>query len=279
MKTKIILDSTSCLQNGDLVDNNVEVEIVPLSLIINGEEHIDDGSTSQETVLDAVAKAKCKQCTISTACPSPQAYLSKFTGADNYLVITLGKKVSGSYNSAVLAKSMAEKPECIHVLDSQSACGVLELIARHAIECIKSGMSFAELIEEVESYKEKANILFIIEKFDSLIKTGRVSKLVASIASVLMIKPLGIAKAGEIKIYEKVRTIEGTIKRLIFNIAKLAGETKDKICIITHTAAKERAIKLKDMILEKFHFKDVLIRENSSVISYYALKGAVMVSF
>ena len=84
---------------------------------------------------------------------------------------------------------------------------------------------------------------------------------------------------GEIRIQEKVRTLEGTVKRLIVNIEKFCAATKDKVCIISHTLNPEKANMVKDMIKEKYQFKEIIIRDNSLVNSYYGLTGCVMVSF
>lgn len=277
MKYKIIVDSMSNLTNQDVLSDEVPVSVVPLTLRVNGKDYVDDGSVKVEDFMKTLSAEKKVES--STGCPSPKAFLDEMTGADHYLVITISHKVSGSYNSACLAKSMLDDPDSCFVLDSMSDCGVIELLARKAIDLIREGKEFGEICNELEAYRSEVNILFIINKFDSLIRTGRVSKLVASIASILKIKPLGIAKGGEIRIQEKVRTIEGTVKRLIVNIEKFCSDTKDRICIISHTLNPESALKIKSLIEEKYHFKNIIVRENSLVNSYYALEGCVMVSF
>lgn len=278
MKYKIIMDSMSNLIEGEKLADDVDLSIVPLILRVGEEDYVDDGKQDVKALLDVIEDKK-KKVDCKTACPSPHAFLTQFTGADKYIVITLSSKVSGSYNSACNAKMLAEHPDDIFVLDSMSDCGVMELLARYAIDLIHEGKSFEEIQKSLEEYRSQVNILFVIDKYDSLIKAGRVSKLVASIASVLKIKPLGIAKGGEIRIQEKVRTLEGTLKRLVINIGKFCENTKDKICIISHTVNLEKAKLVKQMIEEKYQFKEIIIRDNSLVNSYYGLKNALMVSF
>ena len=263
MKYKIILDSMSNLVQGDKLADDVD--------------YVDDGHNDLSEIIPMVLKDKKLES--STSCPSPHAFLDCMKGADKYIIITLSQRVSGSYNSACLAKTMAEDPSSVFVLDSMSDCGVIELIARKAIDLIHEGKSFEEICDTIEKYREEVNILFIVDRYDTLIRKGRVNKLVASIASILKIKPLGIAKGGEIRIQEKVRTLEGTVKRLIVNIEKFCADTKDKVCIISHTLNPEKADMVKDMIKEKYQFKEIIIRDNSLVNSYYGLTGCVMVSF
>ena len=277
MKYKIILDSMSNLVQGDKLADDVDLDVVPLTLRLNDVDYVDDGHNDLSEIIPMVLKDKKLES--STSCPSPQAFLDCMKGADKYIIITLSQRVSGSYNSACLAKTMAEDPSSVFVLDSMSDCGVIELIARKAIDLIHEGKSFEEICDTIEKYREEVNILFIVDRYDTLIRKGRVNKLVASIASILKIKPLGIAKGGEIRIQEKVRTLEGTVKRLIVNIEKFCADTKDKICVISHTLNPEKAKMVKDMIKEKYQFKEIIIRDNSLVNSYYGLTGCVMVSF
>lgn len=277
MKYKIILDSMSNLVQGDKLADDVDLDVVPLTLRLNDVDYVDDGHNDLSEIIPMVLKDKKLES--STSCPSPHAFLDCMKGADKYIIITLSQRVSGSYNSACLAKTMAEDPSSVFVLDSMSDCGVIELIARKAIDLIHEGKSFEEICDTIEKYREEVNILFIVDRYDTLIRKGRVNKLVASIASILKIKPLGIAKGGEIRIQEKVRTLEGTVKRLIVNIEKFCADTKDKVCIISHTLNPEKANMVKDMIKEKYQFKEIIIRDNSLVNSYYGLTGCVMVSF
>lgn len=277
MKYKIILDSMSNLVQGDKLADDVDLDVVPLTLRLNDVDYVDDGHNDLSEIIPMVLKDKKLES--STSCPSPKAFLDCMKGADKYIIITLSQRVSGSYNAACLAKTMAEDPSSVFVLDSMSDCGVIELIARKAVDLIHEGKSFEEICDTIEKYREEVNILFIVDRYDTLIRKGRVNKLVASIASILKIKPLGIAKGGEIRIQEKVRTLEGTVKRLIVNIEKFCADTKDKVCIISHTLNPEKANMVKDMIKEKYQFKEIIIRDNSLVNSYYGLTGCVMVSF
>lgn len=277
MKYKIIVDSMSNLIPGDKLADDVELAVVPLTLRLNGMDYVDNGHNDLATIIHDVQNEK--KVTSTTSCPSPQAFLEELKGADKYIIITISHKVSGSFNSATLAKSMVEDPSSVFVLDSMSDCGVIELIARKAIDLIHEGKDLDEIGKTLEAFRDEVNILFIIDRYDSLIRTGRVSKLVASIASILKIKPLGICKGGEIRIQEKVRTIEGTVKRLLANIEKFCPVTDGKICIVSHTLNPEKAKDIMGLIKEKFSFKEVILRDNSLINSYYALEGCVMVSF
>ena len=142
MKIKIIVDSTSNLKTEDYNTEEVPFEVVPLSLIIGEKDYVDNCKNDLKEIVSVSERSKAENIKITTACPSPQAYLDAYQGADKYIVITLSQKVSGSYNSACVARDMLEHPEDVFVMDSYACCGIVELLVRHAIEWIKEGLSF-----------------------------------------------------------------------------------------------------------------------------------------
>lgn len=268
----------SNLKDGDLVDDEVLYGIVPLTLRVDGVDYIDDGTQDMAKVMPLIEESK-KDTPISTSCPSPQAFLDKMTGADKYIIITISNKLSGSYNAANLAKSLFERPDDVFVLDSLSNCGPEELLARRATELIHSGLSFEEIQSKLKEAVDEFHILFIINRYDSLIRTGRVSKIIASIANILKIKPLGIGKDGVLCLQEKVRTLEATIKRMVSYIGKYCKDTANRICIISHTENPEKAKQLKEMIEALYSFKEIIIRNHGVVNAEYTRTGALTVAF
>jgi|GEM_PF-1097759 putative degV family protein len=280
MKYKILIDSISNFNSTELNNENVVVESIPLILRVDGVDYIDDGKTNTDEIIDRMTEDKKNSIPASTACPSPKDYFDRYEGADRYFVITVSQKVSGSYNSANVAKNMLDHPEHVCLIDSQTACGAQELIARKIVEGINEGKSFEELCEIGEKAKSEVNILFYLGGFNTLIRMGRVSKLVGSIASILKIKPLGIAKEGEIRILEKIRLFGSYEARLFANIEKFCPDSTGRTCIINYTGADDtNAKKLREVMLERFNFANIIIRKNMAVSSFYSLTGTLMISF
>ena len=111
------------------------------------------------------------------------------------------------------------------------------------------------------------NLLFVLDKFDNLVKNGRISKVTAFIATALYIKPLCLAQDGIIDVYEKPRTRKGALNRLVDAISKRCDDTKNRVCVIGHCKCKEDAEYLKQEIGSKYQFKDIVINENDTVES------------
>jgi len=273
---KIIVDSSSNMKKEDFTEQDISFSVVPLSLFLDGKEYIDDGSMNVEEFLKESSLPDSK---VSTACPAPGAYLKELDGAENYIIITLSSKVSGSYNSAYSAKTLSEHPENVIVLDSLGAGGSLEILVDKAVDYIHEGKSLSEIESALTADSKKDKLLFSLEKFDSLIKAGRVSKFIAMVAKMMRIRPLGFADNGSIGIKEKLHTLDGVLKRMVFHISAFLKTTKEKVCIISHTANEEAANKLKEKLLSLHLFKKVIVRKNLGLVSYYGSDKALLVSY
>ncbi len=276
MKFKIIVDSSSNLTNDYIKDENVGFEVVPLTIRVNDKEYVDDDSIQVEELINAIADPNVIG---RTSCPSPNDFLKTFEGYDEIFIITISSKLSGCYNSALVAKGMAEKGTKISVIDSKLVCGAMRFIVDKAYQLIKEGKDFETIEKELIKTRDDSNLLFVLAKFDNLVKNGRMSKVVAFIASMIAIKPLCYGEDGEIKIKEKIRTFHGVLKRLVVNIGKVCPNTKGRRCIISHTLAEKDALFLKEEILKSYEFDEVIVEENRGLCAFYSLKGGIIVSF
>ena len=115
--------------------------------------------------------AACPECPKS-ACPSPERYMKAYEcDAEHIYAVTLSAELSGSYNSAILGKNLflEEQPEKkVHVFNSKSASGGQSLIAMKIVECEEKGLSFEEVVSEVEKYIEEMNTFFCVENLETL---------------------------------------------------------------------------------------------------------------
>ena len=230
MKYKIICDSSANLLSEHYHSSNVSFDSVPLSIYIDGKEYVDDENCDIEQMIHDMNNPSSK---LSSSCPSPNEYLKHLEGADKFIIITISSRLSGSYNSAYIARNMYKNPDDVLVIDSKLVAGAMELIADEAFNLIEQGLDFEKIKEKLTKYRDERNLLFVLDKFDNLIKQGRVNKVVGFLATKFNIKPLCYGEEGVIKIKEKVRTIQGVLKRLVINIGHMCEVTKDKVLIIS----------------------------------------------
>ena len=198
MKYVIVMDS--CGERTDRMRQDERVIPAPLTMQLDEYSFTDDDSFDQADFLRKVAASpNCPK----SACPSPQYYKEAFErGEERAYAVTLSAELSGSYNSAVLARDLVleERPQMkIHIFNSRSASIGETLITEKIQECEDAGMEFEALVEAVEEYIDSQNTYFVLESLEALRKNGRLSNIKAFLATALKIKPvMGSTPEGSI---------------------------------------------------------------------------------
>ncbi|MDN6195289.1 MAG: DegV family protein [Atopostipes suicloacalis] len=277
MQWKIITDSGSNIREINNLPEEIYFDIVPLILTLNDEQFIDNAEIDTEEVVEKMAKADNP----STACPAPGVYAEKFEDADNVLCFTLSSEVSGSYNSAELAKDIAleKNPDAnIHIFDTKSAGGEMDLLIYKAIEFIKEGKDFEQVITDLDQYHEHTFAGYMLQSVDNLVKNGRVNKVVGSLVGLLNINVLGIrSEKGEIEMSDRVRGEKRAIRRFIKDM-KENGLNGQKI-EISHVNNRKLADHLADKFYEEFPDAAINIRPTSGLCSFYAEDDGLIVGY
>ncbi len=277
MSYKIVVDSC-CELPGELLKDSRFVRI-PLGLEVGDYQILDDEAFNQAEFLKKVAE--CPKCPKSS-CPSPERFMEAYcSDADHVYAVTLSSHLSGSYNSAKLGADLYREKygeKQIHVVDSESASGGETQLALKLMELEEAGLSFEEIVRQIESYRDSINTLFVLDNLETLRKNGRLSGVKALVASTLSIKPVMAGDKG--RIVQKSQTIG--IKKALSKMAELAiAEVKnpeERKLIITHCNAPGRAETVKEQILSKCKFKECIIMDTRGISSMYASDGGVIVT-
>ena len=278
MSYKIVVDS--CCELPEELKHDPRYEIVPLTLIVGDSyERLDDDGFDQKEFLRAVA-----ECPVSprSACPSPEKYMEAYrTDADHVYVVTLSSKLSGSYNSAVLGKNLYHETygeKQIYVVDSRSAsCGETQ-IAMQIARWEDEGMGYEEITEKIEKFTDGMHTYFVLDNLDTLRKNGRLSGVKALVASTLSIKPVMAGDQGSIVQLGQSVGIKKALAKMVDHVVRDVVDAEKKCLMITHCNNPERANSVKEQILAKVKFKDVLIMDTAGISSMYANDGGVIVA-
>lgn len=281
MNFKIVADS--CCDLNDKFQYREKVELIPLTLTVNGEDIVDDSTFNQKTFLEKVSRATEEP---KSSCPSPERYRQAYEGDyDCVFVVTLSSNLSGSYNSAEVGKNMyyEEHPndkKKIHVFDSCSASVGETLMVLKIIQYAEEGRSFEEIIQEVTKFRTGRSTFFVIESLETLRKNGRLTGLTAVIASVLNIKPIMYGTTeGTIAKLDQARGMEKALLKLVQYIANTTKDAQERILAISHVNCHQRAEWVKEEILKLKKFKDVIIADTAGVSSMYACDGGIIVCY
>ena len=279
MSYKIIGDS--CLDLTADLKKDPHFQIIPLTLQVEHTQVIDDETFDQKKFLELVrSSSECPQ----TACPSPEKFKEAFEcDVDQIFVITLSEHLSGTYNSAVLAKKLYEEEhgqegKNIAVFSSDSASSGELNIALYIQSLCQASLPFEEIVEKTRSFIKNMKTYFVLESLDTLRKNGRLTGLQAFFATALNIKPVMGADSGVIIKLDQARGINKALTRMADIAIREAGETKDKVLIIAHCNNPERAEVVKNEMCRQATFKDVIITETAGVATVYASDGGIMVA-
>lgn len=251
----------------------------PLTLQVDEHMIIDDDTFDQADFLRRVSQSPhCPK----SACPSPEYYKEAFNRAGKRAyAVTLSANLSGSYNSAVLARELLleERPDMqIHVFDSCSASIGETLITHKIQECETAGMEFTALVTEVEAYIASQNTYFVLENLETLRKNGRLSNIKALAASVLKIRPvMGSTPEGTIVQLGQARGTNKALAKMVDHVVAAVKESQDKILAVSHCNCPERGAMVRDAILSRIAVKDTILLDTAGVSSMYANDGGVIV--
>ncbi len=273
---KIIIDS--CGELSEEMKEDGHFCTVPLTLQIDDTEIIDDATFEQA---DFLARVAASENSPKSACPSPDAYMQAMEGeADHIYVITLSSQLSGSYNSACLAKDLYledNEEKQIRVIDSKSASIGESLIGLKIAECEEAGMSFEEVCAQADDYVKQQHTFFVLESLETLRKAGRLSDLKAKIASTLNIKPImGSTEEGSIQQLGQARGMVKAMDKMVDSMMAVTTDCEEKVLAISHCNCLERALQLKQKVEKMASFKKIFVVDTAGVSSMYANDGGLI---
>ena len=278
MSFHIVCDSCTDLTEEDLKKGCYT--LVPLTLLVDGEEIIDDETFDQA---DFLAKVAATKEAVKSACPAPESYMEAYSKADDIYVVTLSAELSGSYNSAVLGKNLYEEEngtKNIHVVNSRGAATTQVLIARKLNEYASQGMPFEEVVDKIEEYTTSLRTYFVLETLEVLRKNGRLSRLSATIAGALNIKPVMIGtRDGVIQKAAQARGMKKALAKMVEHMGSEGRDLTRRQFVISHCNCYERAVYVKELIKKHLHAEDVDIVDTKGVSSLYACDGGIIVSY
>ena len=209
--------------------------------------------------------------------------MEAYRGEEDVYVVTLSGNLSGSYNSAVLAKKLylEENPKKnIGVIDSCSASVGQALIAMKVQELAKKGLAFEAVMEKIRVFRDEMNTKFVLESLETLRKNGRLNNLTAVVCNVLNIKPImGATPDGQICKIGQARGISRAITDMAKAIAEDAVDAANRTLGIAHCNNYQRALHAKEEILKRIQFKNCVIVDTAGISSLYANDGGVIVCY
>lgn len=278
MKYKIIVDS--CCELPEEYASDPHFCSIPFGLEVGEHNLVDDKELDVANLLRLIAE--CPTCPKSS-CPSPQLFMENMAGEEERIyIITISSNLSGSYNSAIVAKKMFEEQhpgKKIAVIDSLSASGGETQIALLAKELEEAGESFEEIEARLNQYRDEMETSFVLDNVETLRKNGRLSRVKALLVTSLNIKPILAAENGTIIQVGQAIGLKKAMSKLVDTIIKNGGELSKKRIVITHCNNLKSAQEVKKMLQEKVNAQNIVILATRGLSTLYANDGGVIVTY
>lgn len=276
MSYKIIADS--CCDLTPELRQRLDIVSVPLSLNLGEQSFVDDETLNLPEFMEKMKNHSGKN---GSACPSPGMYKDAFVEAVTSFAITISSNLSGSFESALLGKSLAEEKGAeVHVFDSKSASAGEVLIALKLRNMINDGINKSKIISSINSFIKEMKTFFVLDNIDNLVKNGRLGKITGKLISVLNIKPImGSDGDGNIALFSHARGQDQVLEKLSSRIEKSGKSTHGESMVITHCNNPGLAEKLVSLIKDRYNFKEILVVPTRGVSSLYANDKGIIMAF
>lgn len=276
MKTRIIVDSTTDL----LPHLKEQVQVVPLTVLFGEEQYIDGVTIDHKTFYEKLVESDVLP---STSQATPAAFGTEMKKAQDAgaeaVVITISSKLSGTYQSAVIA---AQDYPNVFVVDSGTGAIGGGILTERALQLAQEGRSARNIAAILEEEKKKIRIVALVDTLEYLKKGGRISKTVAFAGTMLNIKPVLSIVDGEINMLGKARGSRQGNNLLVQEIEKAGGVDFSRPVLLGYTGLSDAL--LRKYIEDSRHIwqeglSNVRYTLIGSVIGTHAGPGAVAVAF
>lgn len=277
-KTAIITDSTSDIPKDIIKDLNITV--VPLIVIFEKESFLDDGKDI--TIGDFYKKIRSVKKLPTTTQPTPKDFIKVYSDIlkeyDSIISIHISKKMSGTINSAELAKKELPGKD-IEIIDTGYVHLPLGFIAMKAGQLAKEGKSKQEILKSIYDLQSKIKVLVIPSTLEYLKKGGRIGKAKGLIASILEIKPILTIHDGEISQFKTTRRWNQAKSELIQSMKNMVKNPQSLIVSIGDSDAKEDAAEMEERIKAEFHPKKIYRVDIGIIVGTHLGPGGIGITF
>jgi DegV family protein with EDD domain len=272
MNIKVITDSTSDIPV-ELVEH-LDIRVVPIYLRFGDKIYRDGVDITTDTFYSMLLSSPEHP---ATSQPNPEDFTGVYKEycdtADGIVSIHISSKISGTFNSATIAKNTLESHCPIEIIDSKMNSGGLGLVVTAAARMAKSGAGLSEVIDEAHRAVNEVRMFGVFETMKYLARSGRVNKTISTASRILNVMPLLTFHDGEIVRAGLVRAIsKGTDKIVDF----VKNNTPISELVIVHSKVIDQANQLKQRLREFVEEEQVSIAELGAGLGVHGGPGVLL---
>lgn len=277
MKITLITDSTCDLKPEFLA--NEGIPFAPLKVLFGEKVFVDKIDLTNAEFYEKMRSSKELPTTSQVNPGEFYELFSKELEAGNQVIgVFLSSELSGTYNSAVVAKEMLGNDN-IFLIDSRTVSFALGLLVIRLKSKIDSGATAEEVIDYSKKLVGSSQLYGMLDTLENLKKGGRLSSGTAMIGKMLNLKPIIEVKEGVVNVAEKARGSRKGLTWMIEQLAKAYPNGKIDEMAVAHANSPEKVSDLKQLLLERFEIGTIHEIEIGSVVGTHAGEGAVGITY
>ena len=274
MPVAVVTDSTAYLPSE--LSGTYDLTVVPLTVVINGEEGLEGSEISPADVARALGQ---RRVTVSTSRPAPEQFVAAYrrlldAGADGIVSVHLSSHLSGTYDAALLAAG--EIGPQVEVVDSGTTAMGLGFAALGAstVAGAGAGATLQAVRQAAVDHSAQVSTLFYVDTLEFLRRGGRIGAASALLGTALAVKPILHVVDGSIVVRDKVRTAGRALARLVDLTVEASGDGAVDIAV-HHLGAADRAAALADAVTMRLgdRLRDCYITEIGAVVAAHVGPG------
>lgn len=229
-KIKIITDSTLDLPS-DIIKEK-DIEVLPLLINFGEESYLDGLEINTKEMLDRIERENILPTTAQVTPNRFEKIFKKYLD-EGYKIVTLvlSSEMSGTYQSACIAKNMLESDDIV-VIDSRNVTSGLGVLVLKACEFRDNGDDIFEIEEKIKNVIPKVKSSLSFESLENLVRGGRLSKTAGAIGSVLGLRLILEVKDGQMSVKDKVRGSKKALKKVISDFENGNVDTDSPIVLL-----------------------------------------------
>jgi len=274
MAVKIVTDSLSDITSD--IAQGLGITVVPLTVSFGKESFLDRVTMNTDEFYYRLTHDPIWP---TTTQPPPGDFINVYNKlaeeTDEILVITLSTKLSGTYQSALNAKSLVEKKCRIELIDSQTVAMGLGLIVIAAAKAAQAGANLDEVADLVRRAMPRSHLIAYFDTLKYLAKGGRIGKAQGLLGAMLSIKPILTVKDGEMSPVTKLRSRAAGMDYL-YNSAASFPHIEE--LAVEYCTTPDDADKLVERLSSLFPKERIYRSTLSPVVGTYAGPGAMAVT-
>jgi len=274
MKVKVITDSTSDIPP-ELADA-LDITIIPVYVRFGDVVYRDGEEITSDEFFRKLTSSPVHP---ATSQPTPEDFVKVYSkycnDVEGIVSIHISARMSGTYNSALLAVRTMETPCPIEIIDFKFNSVGLALLVMAAARLANEGASLQQIVAELQKVIGQVHMFGIFNTMKYLARSGRVSKAIAAAANIIDVKPLLTFSDGEIVRAGLVRTMAKGMERIYDFVRK---KVPIQELMIVHSAMPNEANKLKQRIAEFIPEDKVSIAKLGAALGVHGGPGVLVIA-